>query len=120
MPKSYSDDLRKRVVEARLSGMLVREICATFSVDDNSVYSWVNRYRETGSYSSLRRGGCRPCTIAADAKFRAFAEAHVYSTLTQMAAAWDDEVSIFAISRTLKKLGITRKKRPTATVNAMT
>lgn len=119
MPKAYSDDLRKRVVEARLSGMSVKEVCALFSIDDNSVYNWVNRHRETGSYSSFRRGGVKPCTIKDDEKFRAFAEANAYLTLAQMAEKWGDEVSIFALSRKLRKMGITRKKRPTATANAM-
>jgi len=118
MPKAYSDDLRKRVVEARLSGMSVQEVCILFSVDDNSVYNWVNRHRKTGSYSSLRRGGVKPCTIKDDEKFRSFAEANAYCTLKQMAEVWEDEVSIFALSRKLRKLGITRKKRPTATASA--
>lgn len=119
MPKAISDDLRKRVVEARLSGMSVREVCAIFSVDDNSVYNWVNRYRKTGSYSSFRRGGVKPCTIKDDEKFRIFVEANAYCTLKQLSEKWDDEVSVFALSRKLRKLGITRKKRPTVTVNAM-
>ena len=48
--KSYSEDLRKRVVAGRLCGMKVSEVMALYQVDDNSVYRWVARYKETGSY----------------------------------------------------------------------
>ncbi|MET0155758.1 MAG: hypothetical protein ABW189_06625 [Rickettsiales bacterium] len=53
--------------------------------------------------------------IKDDEKFPAFAEAHAHSTLTQMSQAWEGKASIFALSRKLKKLGITRKKERSAT-----
>lgn len=119
MPVALSEDLRNRVVSARLSGMKVSEICKIFSVDDNSVYRWLSRYHATGRCSARAVGGAKPSSITDDAKFLAFIELHAHSTLRQMADAWDGEVSVFALSRKLKKLGITRKKRPLTTASGM-
>jgi transposase len=117
--KSYSDDLRQRVVEARLSGMPVREISAIYDVDDNSVYRWVSHYQSTGSYAAKQRGKGRKPKIVDMEKFEAFAKAHAHCTLKQMQAKWEDEVSEMCLSRTLKKLGWTHKKSKPATANAM-
>lgn len=117
MPKSLSEDLRMRVVEARLSGMSVSEVCARYCVDDNSVYRWVCRYEETGHVMAKRRGGYRQPKIVDMVRFEAFALAHSHCTLQQMADAWGGEVSEMCISRALKRLGWTRKKRLPATAN---
>ena len=117
--KSYSEDLRKRVVEARLCGRSVSEIVALYQVDDNSVYRWVSHYKETGSHAPKKRGTGRKPKIADMEKFEAFAKAHAHSTLTQMCARWEGEVSEMCMSRTLKRLGWTRKKSKPTTANAM-
>jgi len=52
-------------------------------------------------------------------KFRKFAKAHGDKTQVEMAALWEGEVSARTISRALKKIGFTRKKRPTPTANAL-
>jgi transposase len=116
--KSYSDDLRRLVVEARLSGESESEISATYQVSHDCVRRWVIQYRATGSYSSKKRGGGKKPKIADMAKFEAFARAHVHSTLLQMQAHWEEEVSLMCLSRALKRLGWTRKKSTTRTVNA--
>lgn len=115
--KSYSEDLRKRVVDARLSGMSVRDVSAIYDVDDNSVYRWVSHYQSTGSYAPKRRGIGRASKITDMEKFEAFAKANAHCTLKQMQAMWEDEVSEMCLSRALKRLGWTRKKNKTATAN---
>ena len=117
--KSYSEDLRKRVVEARLSGRSVAEIAKLYQVDDNSVYRWVAHYKETGSHKPKKRGTGRKPKIQDMEKFEAFAKAHAYSTLAQMCAKWEDEVSEMCMSRALKRLGWTRKKSKRTIVNAI-
>jgi transposase len=117
--RSYSEDLRLRVVKARLGGKSVSEIVGLYEVDDNSVYRWVARYKATGSVGARPRGKGRKPKIEDMAKFEAFARAHAHSTLTQMQAAWEEEVSLMCLSRTLKRLGWTRKKSTTPTANAM-
>jgi transposase len=116
--KSYSEDLRRRVVEARLSGKSEAEISATYQVSHDCVRRWVIQYRETGSFSSKQRGGYKKPKIEDMAKFEAFARAHAHSTLTQMQAHWEEEVSLMCLSRALKRLGWTRKKSSTTTANA--
>jgi transposase len=116
--KSYSEDLRLRVVKARLGGQSVSEIAALYEVDDNSVYRWVERYEATGSVGARQRGSGRKPKIQDMAKFEAFARAHAHSTLKQMQAHWEEEVSLMCLSRALKRLGWTRKKSITPTANA--
>lgn len=116
--KSYSPDLRKRVVNARLSGMSVSEIVRLYQVDDNSVYRWVARYRETSSYAAKSRGKGRKPKINDMEKLEAFAKAHAYCTLAEMCKKWEDEVSEMCMSRALKRLGWTVKKNRRTTVNA--
>jgi transposase len=108
--RSFSDDLRRRVVKARLNGISVEEVSAAFEVSRDSVYRWVKRHQETGSVSGRRRGGYKKPKIADMVKFEAFAKAHAHSTLTQMKEKWEGDVSAMAISRALKRLGWTRKK----------
>ena len=116
--KSYSEDLRLRVVKARLGGKSVSEIVTLYDVDDNSIYRWVERYEATGSVAARQRGSGRKPKIQDMAKFEAFARVHAHSTLKQMQAAWEDEVSLMCLSRALKRLGWTRKKSNTTTANA--
>src|SRR6516225_7396575 len=61
MAKSYSKDLRERVVEAvEREGMSRRGAAARFGVGIKTAIDWVRQYRETGRLSALRRGGRRP------------------------------------------------------------
>jgi len=108
--KSYSEDLRLRVVKARLGGKSVSEVVALYEVDDNSVYRWVARYEATGSVAARHRGGGRKPKIEDMVKFEAFARTHAHSTLKQMQAHWEEEVSLMCLSRALTRLGWTRKK----------
>ena len=60
-------------------------------------------------------------------KFRVFAETHGDKTQVEMAQLWDEQISDTdkstlrerTISRALKKIGLTRKKRLTDTVKEM-
>ncbi len=119
MPKSYSDDLRERVVSSRLKGMSVSEASEVYGIHRNCVYRWTARHASTGSVSAYMRGGRKKGKIQDMEKFLKFAEAHAHSTLKQMASAWEDEVSEMTMSRTLRKIGWSRKKRLIVTSNAM-
>jgi hypothetical protein len=52
-------------------------------------------------------------------KFREFVETNGDKTQVEMASLWDGQISSRTISRALKKIGFTRPKKPTATVNGM-
>ena len=116
--KSYSNDLRARVVTARLSGVTVADVSAMFQVSRDCVYRWVSLYQETGSTCPKRRGGYKQPKIRDMGKFEAFAKAHAHSTLTRMKEQWEGDVSEMSMSRALKRLGWTRKKNTATTANA--
>jgi putative transposase len=61
MGKSYSRDLRERVVNAvEREGMSRRKAAARFGIGIKTAIDWVGHYRETGRLSALARGGRRP------------------------------------------------------------
>ena len=57
MPKSYSVDLRKRVIEAVEAGASRREAAESFGIDASSAVRWLQRWMETGSCAPKPRGG---------------------------------------------------------------
>ena len=64
MGKPYSEDLRKRVVAAVLTGGLSRnEAASRFGVAVSTAVNWVRRWRETGSVAPGQMGGHKPKAI---------------------------------------------------------
>jgi len=57
MPKSYSGDLRERVIEAAELGTSRREAAERFEVSVSSAVKWLQRWRESGSAAPKPRGG---------------------------------------------------------------
>lgn len=117
MPRAISEDLRARVVAMRREGHSVEEVAAHFQVGRDSVYRWDARERQTGSLSP-GYAECGRKSSMDEEKFRAFAEAHAHATLRQMQAHWEQEVSLMAISRMLRKIGWTHKKSTSPIANA--
>lgn len=103
-------------MKAYRSGKSAIELSAQYEISIPCIYRWDKIEEATGSLKPLYKAGDRSI-IRDDEQFLRFAEAHSHSTLQQMADSWGDAVSIFAVSRKLRKLGITRKKRHLATSN---
>jgi len=57
MPKSYSEDLRERVVEAVEAGATRHAAAAHFKVSVSSAIRWVQRWQASGEIAAKRRGG---------------------------------------------------------------
>lgn len=57
MPKAYSGDLRKRVIEAVETGASRREAAELFEVSVASAVKWLQRWRERRSAAPKPRGG---------------------------------------------------------------
>lgn len=57
MPKSYSCDLRERVIEAVEAGASRREAAEHFGVSVSSAVKWVQRWYESRSAAPKPRGG---------------------------------------------------------------
>jgi len=60
MAKSYSQDLRDRVIDAvERDGMSRRAAARRFGVSESSAIKWVQRYRRTGERGPVGKGGHR-------------------------------------------------------------
>ena len=57
MPKSYSADLRRRVIETVESGASRHEAAELFEIDVSSAVRWLQCWRESGRCAPKPRGG---------------------------------------------------------------
>ncbi len=56
MPRSYSADLRVRVIESISGGLSRRRAAARFGVGVSTAVKWYRRYRETGEVAARKQG----------------------------------------------------------------
>ena len=111
--KSYSMDLRERVVAACDARDGTREqIAARFSVSVSWIRGLMKRRRDTGSIAPRPRGGGRPPAFDAGAagRLREAVRADSDATLEELGRAAGVACSPAAVYRALNRLGITRKK----------
>jgi transposase len=58
MPRAYSTDLRQRVIAACAAGDRTRrEITEQFQIGEATLYDWLQRWREGGTYTPLPPAG---------------------------------------------------------------
>src|SRR5258708_23158617 len=57
MPRSYSNDLRARVIEAIEAGASRREAADQYELSPSVVVIWAQRWEETGSVAAKPSGG---------------------------------------------------------------
>ncbi len=112
---AYSEDLRKKIVEAVERGMPKIEAARTFGVGISSVKRYVATYREGRSLAPKKRPGSKPKLDEGARKLlEADLEERPTATLPQrrefLRRACGAEVSDSTISRMLGRLGWTRKK----------
>ena len=112
---SKSVDLRLTAVLYRLDGHTYAETAKIFHVSVFAVHSWVQKYQETGDLSDkpLNRGFKK----IDPEKLRAYVKDH--SDATQQEIADEFHCSNQAVSKAMKRLKITRKKKRAATRNGM-
>ncbi len=121
MPKPYSYDLRQKVVQAiKLDGLKISEASQIFSISRDTIRLWLKRERETGDFQALPN---KPLgnghKITNWEKFREFVEVNGDKTQVEMASLWQGEISARTISRALKKIGFSRKKKLRVIVSEM-
>jgi transposase len=68
MTRAYSLDLRRRVVDAVMSGATVREAAARFGVVPSCVVKWKQRLKATGSLAPGKIGGHRRPILEGEAR----------------------------------------------------
>lgn len=117
--KTYSLDLRKRVIEDRLKKMKLDDIAAKYDVSAIWVRKLMKVYKETGSYEPKPRGRRVGTRHLADHK-AALLEAvkqNPDATLEALCEVLPVKVSVPTLHRELKKLKISFKKRRSAPKN---
>jgi transposase len=116
MAKPYSYDFRQKVIEAiELNGLKKKEASELFNISRNTINLWFQRKAETGDIKALPNLGLSKNPKIKDwEKFQTFAKEHGELTQEEMSELWSDKISPRTISRALKKIGFTRKKKLTA------
>jgi transposase len=121
MANAYSYDLRQKVIQAiELDGMKKSEAAQVFGISRNTIDLWLKRRIETGDYQAKpKQPPGNGHKITDWEKFRAFVAQYGNKTQAEMAELWSGQISARTISRALRHIGFTRKKRLMATLNAM-
>jgi transposase len=118
MGKSYSTDLRERVLGAIDEGLSKAQAHCTFHISRSTINHWFSLREQTGCLDPLPPRSTRTRQLEGK-EFEAFAQGHQaqghqHATLGEMAVAWQQEqgvsLSLMSFSRALGKLGWTRKK----------
>ena len=112
MPRAYSVDLRERSLQAMASGRPVPEVAQLFGVSRESLYRWHAQQAATGSVvPGKATGRPRLLTPAQEADLLTRLNETPDATLGELCATLPVAMSLPTMSRTLRRLGLTRKKR---------
>lgn len=113
MAKAYSEDFRRKVIEAiELDGLKKQEASDLFRISRNTINLWFQRRAATGDLKPKPRATSPSRGKIQDwEKFRAFVAEHGDKTQAEMAELWETPVSQRTISRALQKIGYSRKKK---------
>jgi transposase len=107
MTKSYSNDLRKKVVEYLDRGNSYNKASIIFKISVSALGRWYRKYKQEGNYIAKKRGGSKR-KIDID-ELEKYVKGNENMTLKKAAKKF--EVSIFTISYWLKRLGYSYKKK---------
>jgi transposase len=115
MPKSYSADLRERVIEAVEMGASRHEAADRFEVSVSSAVRWLQRWRESRSAAAKPRGGSVSPLEECAARVLAVIEEQPDLTLMETVAELRKRrirTSCSSLWRFLGRHDITLKKKP--------
>jgi transposase len=113
----YSNDFRLKVVRAYERGEgSQRHLARVFGVSPSFIQDFLQRHRRTGSVQPEPHGGGNPGKIVAyrstvEQLHRHSPDASLAESCAQLATMVQVQVSRTTMSRTLRQLGLTRKKR---------
>lgn len=115
--KAYSLDLRQRVIAAMIAGMSRAEALKIFQISQSTLTRYL-KYQRTGSSLAARPHAGGPRLAIPTTQYHeltSLVAADPDATLAQLCDAWEQQtgvcVSQATMSRTLAKIGLTRKKR---------
>ena len=110
MAKTYSQDLRDRVLAAYDRGMTTRQIAQTFAVSVAWARRVRQRRRETGRTTALMRGGATIVKIDMQ-RLAELVQEQPDATMLELRDRLGVQCTESAICLALKRLGLTFKKR---------
>ena len=113
--KSYSLDLRKRLVAGRRRGQSAEELARLFGVSKRSVERFWKRHVEEGTMEPRQRGGYRrSCLEGHDELLRQWISQQPDLSLEEMRERFDKQwgirIGTTALWHRLEKLGLSYKK----------
>jgi transposase len=114
MPKSYSLDLRKRILKNYDDGTPIEDLVKQFDVSRSTVYSYIKQQRETGNIASkVYRPGPKLKLAPHETKVRQLVADHPDATLAEYCEMLSEHVvvSTTTLCDFFHYLKITRKKR---------
>lgn len=114
MPKSYSGDLRERVIEAVMAGASRREAAERFEISPSSAVRWMQSWRKTGRCAPKPRGGSTSPLEGHAAQILALVAEQPDLTLEEILSALRKRrirTSLGALWRFFDRHGITFKKK---------
>ncbi len=120
MGKTYSEDLRLKVLAALDGGLKKIVAHRLFGISRSTIDDWLLQREAVGHVRSQPRVPRKAKGALGDwGVFEAFALRHQEATLEQMSVWWEEEtgrkLSRNTFSLALRKLGWTRKKRAVST-----
>jgi len=104
---AYDNKFKKRTVEYHLEGNSVRKVAKTFNISPNTLNTWLKEYKEHGEF--LVKPKPANNTKLTEEALLAYFEENDDSYQTETAKHFG--VSQSGVSRALKRLKISRKKR---------
>lgn len=120
MPRPYSNDLRRRALEACDEGERPGVVAERFRIGRASVYLWLKQRREEGRACSKKMGG-GPLPLIRDtveAVLSRLVASDNHLTLAQYRDKLVDETGLsvhpWTVGRALRRLRLTRKKENSA------
>jgi len=117
MAKSYSQDLRGRVIDAvEHEGMSRRAAGQRFGVSESSAVKWLQRVRDEGVRAARRVGGNRPPVIDShrdliEAALAEKCDITLQALCDRLLAERGVKADTSMMSRFLRRAGLTLKKR---------
>lgn len=124
MGAPYGEELRLRALAAFDEGMSKWQVHKTFKIARTTLDAWLKLRETSGGVQATTHyhRGLQP-VILDNAENQAFFETYKYKTLAQLCEAWLEKtgirVSDVTMSKALKRLGYTRKKRASTTKSAL-
>lgn len=121
--RAYSVDLRERIVRAvEEQGKSKEEVVKLFETSLASVNRYLKQHRDTGELEASSPPGSVARIKASEYPLlRAQVEAHNDASLAEHARQWQQahgtQLSVTTMWRTFKRLGYSRKKRPSTPKN---